>query len=69
MIQEDSYEAVRFRIFRDRLGSDTELLSSYIAEKKRIISEGVIDTDDYAEMKQAITQRILGCDYDDKSIS
>lgn len=68
VIHEDSYEAVRFRIFRDRLVSDTELLSAYIAEKKRIISEGVRDTDDYAEMKQSIVQRILGSDYDEKTV-
>jgi len=64
VIQKDSYEAVRFRIFRDRLAGDTELLSAYIDEKKRIISEGITDTDDYAEMKQSIIQRILGTDYE-----
>ncbi len=69
VIHEDSYEAVRFRIFRDRLCNDAELLSDYIAEKKRIISEGVIDTDDYAEMKQSIMLRILGDDYDEKNHS
>jgi len=67
VIQKDSYEAVRFRIFRDRLNSDTELLSAYIDEKKRIISEGITDTDDYAEMKQSIIQRILGTDYDEST--
>ena len=68
VIQKDSYEAIRFRIFRDRLDSDAELLSAYIAEKKRIISEGITDTDDYAEMKQSIIQRILVSDYDEKTI-
>ncbi len=66
VIHEDSYEAVRFRIFCDRLCNDAELLSDYITEKKRIISEGVIDTDDYAEMKQSIMRRILGDDYDEQ---
>ena len=68
VIHEDSYEAVRFRIFRDRLCNDSELLSDYITEKKRIISEGVIDTDDYTEMKQSIIRRILGSDYDEEDI-
>jgi len=68
VIQDDSHEAVRFRIFRDRLSSDTELLSAYIAEKRRIISEGITDTDDYAEMKQSIIKRILGDNYDEKSL-
>ena len=67
VIQKESYEAIRFRMFRDRLDSDTQLLSEYIAEKKRIISEGIIDTDDYAEMKQSIIKRILGSDYDEKT--
>jgi len=65
VVHEDSYEAVRFRIFRDRLRNDSELLSDYITVKKRIISEGVIDTDDYTEMKHSIIRRILGSDYDE----
>jgi GrpB-like predicted nucleotidyltransferase (UPF0157 family) len=65
VIHEDSYEAVRFRIFRDRLCEDAELLADYIAVKKRIIEEGVTDTDDYAVMKQSIIRRILGDDYKD----
>ena len=63
IIHEDSYEAVRFLIFRDRLRNDSELLSAYIAEKQRIIAEGVTDTDEYAEMKNSIVQQILGDDY------
>lgn len=66
IIHEDSYEATRFLIFRDRLRNNADLLSYYTAEKKRIISEGVTDTDDYAEMKHSIIQRILGNDYDEK---
>lgn len=62
----DSYEAVRFRIFRDRLCNNSELLSEYIAVKKSIISQGVVDTDVYAEMKQSIIKRILGDDYDER---
>jgi len=66
IIHEDSYEAARFLIFRDRLRNDPELLSAYIAEKQRIIAEGVTDTDDYAEKKRSIIQKILGDAYDDK---
>jgi len=65
IIHEDSYESTRFLIFRDRLRNDSELLSAYIAEKQRIVKEGVTDTDDYAEMKQSIIRRILGDDYDE----
>jgi len=66
VIYQDSYEAVRFRIFRDRLCSNSELLFEYISVKKQIIAEGVADTDDYAEMKKNIIQKILDDDYEDK---
>jgi len=62
VIRRDAYEAVRFRIFRDRLAADPRLREMYVAEKKRIIAEGVLDTDDYALQKQAIILRILGSD-------
>jgi len=64
-----SYEATRFRIFRDRLCTNPKLLSEYVSVKKRIISEGVIDTDDYADMKQKIARKILGNDYDENNHS
>ena len=63
IIHENSYEAVRFLIFRDRLRNDSGLLSAYISEKQRIIAEGITDTDEYAEMKHSIIQKILGDDY------
>ena len=65
VIRDDSYEAVRFRIFRDRLRSDPELLSEYISVKKKIISRGVVDTDEYVELKRPVIQKILGKDYDE----
>lgn len=67
VIHHDSYEAVRFRIFRDRLCSNSGLLSEYISVKKRIISEGVVNTDIYAEMKRDIIQKILGDDSNEKT--
>jgi GrpB-like predicted nucleotidyltransferase (UPF0157 family) len=67
VIREDSYEAVRFRIFRDRLRSDPELLSEYISVKKKIISRGVVDTDEYVELKRPVIRKILGEAYDEKS--
>ena len=60
IIHKESYEVKRFRIFRDILKNNSKLLSEYICEKKRIISEGATDTDDYSEMKQTIIRRILG---------
>ncbi len=65
VIRENAREAVRFRIFRDRLRDDVLLRSEYMAVKKRIISEGITDTDDYVEMKRSVIRRILGADYDE----
>lgn len=63
VIHKDSYEAVRFRIFRDRLRSDPELLEAYSDVKKKIIDEGTTNSDDYVERKRAIIEKILGDDY------
>ncbi len=65
VVRKDSYEAVRFRIFRDRLCADRVLLADYIKEKERIVSAGVCDTDDYAKLKQAVIKRILGDAYEE----
>ncbi len=67
VIRDDSDEAVRFRIFRDRLRSDSELLSEYISVKKEIISRGVVDTDEYVKLKRPVIQKILDKEYDEKS--
>lgn len=47
-------------LFRDRLRSDESLVRAYEAEKKRILSEGVVDGVDYAERKSAFVQGVLG---------
>lgn len=66
VIHKDSYEAVRFRIFRDRLRSNPDLLTAYVEVKKKIIDEGITNSDDYVEMKRSIIERILGDDYSEK---
>jgi GrpB-like predicted nucleotidyltransferase (UPF0157 family) len=63
VIRKDAGEAGRFRIFRDRLAADGDLRTRYVAEKKRIIASGVVDTDDYAIEKQAVIEAILKDDY------
>lgn len=59
-----SYEAERFRIFRDRLISNSDLLFKYMAVKEKIISDGVTDTDIYVKRKKGIIKEILGDAYD-----
>jgi len=46
--------------FRNRLRSDESLVRAYEAEKKRILSAGVIDGVDYAERKGTFVQGVLG---------
>lgn len=53
----------RFRLFRDRLSSDAGLLAAYCEVKRRIISDGVTDTDEYAVRKRQIVHQILGADH------
>jgi len=66
VIHKDSYEAVRFRIFRDRLRSNPEHLAAYVDVKKKIIYEGISNSDEYVERKRAIIEEILGDDYTEK---
>ena len=62
VLEQNVYEAERFRIFRDRLRCAPDLLAEYVAVKKAILSEGVVDTDDYAIRKKDVIERILGDD-------
>lgn len=62
VLRDDAYEAERFRIFRDRLRSDPDLLGEYVAVKKAIVANGVVNTDDYAIRKKDVIAKILGDD-------
>ena len=59
----ESDEIRRFRVFRDRLAGNKELISEYNEVKSRIISEGIFDTDHYAFRKRGSIHEILGEDY------
>ena len=63
VVNRDSDEVRRFRLFRDRLSSDAGLVAAYCEVKRRIISDGVTDTDEYAVRKRQIIQQILGVDH------
>jgi GrpB-like predicted nucleotidyltransferase (UPF0157 family) len=60
VIDEASDEVRRFREFRDRLAADSRLVAEYCSTKRRIIEEGVQDTDEYAVKKRSVIHKILG---------
>jgi GrpB-like predicted nucleotidyltransferase (UPF0157 family) len=60
IVHEASDEVRRFREFRDRLRQEPRLAAKYCATKRRIVSEGVIDTDEYAAQKRSVIHEILG---------
>ena len=63
VVSELSDEVRRFRTFRDRLSADPSLVAGYCELKRRIIEDGVIDTDEYAVRKRQIIHQILGADH------
>lgn len=63
VVHRTSDEVRRFRAFKERLAQDPVLLEEYCACKRRIIAEGVTDTDDYAVRKRPFFHKILGRDY------
>jgi GrpB-like predicted nucleotidyltransferase (UPF0157 family) len=63
VVSQSNPEIQRFRLFRERLSSNPAFLSNYNAEKKRIIDEGVQDTDVYAQLKRPVIREILGAEH------
>jgi GrpB-like predicted nucleotidyltransferase (UPF0157 family) len=64
IVQRDSDEVRRFRIFRERLKENPDMIDEYCAVKRSIIAEGVKDTDEYVKKKRPIIKKILGPDYE-----
>ena len=60
VVPADGGEPEEFRLFRDRLRSDPEMLRAYVERKQRIIEEGTTGSTDYAEIKGEFVQRALG---------
>jgi GrpB-like predicted nucleotidyltransferase (UPF0157 family) len=63
VVAQSNPEIQRFRLFQERLSSSPALLINYIKQKKRIIGEGILDTDVYARLKRPIIHEILGADH------
>lgn len=59
-VPEGSPEIARFRLFRDRLRQDGDLLAKYVAVKRKAIEDGITDTDDYVVRKIAVINEVLG---------
>ncbi|HEV8072880.1 MAG TPA: GrpB family protein, partial [Opitutaceae bacterium] len=58
-----SDEVRRFRTFKERLMQHPELVTQYCACKRQIVTERVMDTDDYAVRKRPFIHKALGHDY------
>ncbi|HDO25534.1 MAG TPA: GrpB family protein [Nitrospirae bacterium] len=61
VLRKDNEEVERFRIFRERLKRDPELLKEYCAAKESLVSEGINDSDEYTKRKGAVISKILSC--------
>jgi GrpB-like predicted nucleotidyltransferase (UPF0157 family) len=59
VVAESSPEVAVMLAFRDRLREDASLVRAYEAEKRRLLSEGVIDGTDYAERKSGFVEQVL----------
>lgn len=67
VVQKTSDEARRFQLFKERLKGDPGLLNEYCRCKKKIVSDGVTDTDEYAALKRPFFHKVLGNEYTPKN--
>ena len=63
VIHRASDEVRRYRMFKERLMQNPDLLREYCACKRKILTEGVTDTDDYAVRKRPFIHKALGQEY------
>lgn len=59
VIAADSPEVTEFRVFRDALHRNPELVAAYTARKREILAAGITDALDYTESKGAFCQKVL----------
>jgi len=60
VVHRASDEVRRFRMFKERLMQNPDLLREYCACKRQIVMQGVVDTDDYAVRKRPFIHKVLG---------
>lgn len=63
VVHHSSNEVRRFRMFREILMQNPNVLREYCARKRQIVIEGIRDTDDYAVRKRSIIHKVLGDEY------
>jgi len=61
LIPLSSPEVIRTRKFRDWLGADEDLTAAYVAFKKKIISKGITDSNEYCKAKGEFIEQVLEC--------
>ena len=59
IIAADSPEVVEFRVFRESLRRDVELMNRYMRRKQEILADGITDSTDYAHTKGAFCRDVL----------
>ena len=59
VVAANAVEVAELLTFRDRLRADPALQRAYEAEKRRILTGGVLDGVDYAEKKSTFVRRVL----------
>jgi GrpB-like predicted nucleotidyltransferase (UPF0157 family) len=62
VVHQASDEVQRFRTFKARLLQSPDLIAEYCSCKRRIIADGITDTDCYAVRKRAFIHKVLGDD-------
>ncbi len=60
IIAADSPEVAEQRRFRDRLRADPALVAAYVARKRAVLAEGVVDGGGYNRGKESFIQGVLG---------
>jgi GrpB-like predicted nucleotidyltransferase (UPF0157 family) len=59
VIAADSPEVAEFRVFRDALHGNPDLMAAYMVRKREILAAGITDATDYAHTKGPFCQEVL----------
>lgn len=59
VIAVDSPEVAEFRVFRDALHGNPDLMAAYMTRKQEILAAGITDATDYAHTKGSFCQEVL----------
>src|SRR5271165_192672 len=62
ILHEASDEVRRFRVFNERLVKNPAFVTEYCELKRRIVLDGIVDTDEYAVRKRSFMHKVLRAD-------